>query len=631
MAEQYNFTQGMRGPEVSISLFGDAAKAGVATGNALPTTTQAIIEGAVKGYQTGQEIQKNNAAIAYQEQALKNAQIEEQVKVLQLEVAQKNHQQNLELTEAKLRADKAKLDGELDVMNDKKTIAELLASPDPYKRREVLTNPKLSDAMFSDSEYANKVLGNLFATTPMTQQERDAAFERFNLLKTQEQRFELQKLESKNKETLANKAAEARFKLASDGEMSYLLNYSGEKSLEGLLANIKTYPAGVKKYDSKTGLLDEQAPDQDVTITGTPGTFNVFIKGKKAPINIKDSLNDLIQLSQNDLRERGLLPTAKAMEAGQQVKAAATAAADKPLTAALTDTVRASTPTPAAGGVATPAPYGVSPGSMDASIPKEANPIVAQRQQDLLNRAQNNPNLRERLVQKGMLKESESPAATPAASPTTTPPVSLPSPTRAVANSGAVPQQSRDLTVTPTPQVLKQQVAYTYDALPPVIKKEVSPEIVTTVLSNKLLRGLDPLYQAVAAVESGGKNNAKSPTGVRGLFQVTKATANDLKINRDIPEQNVAGGVAYLDELTERYRGNKTAALMAYNVGLGVVDTIINMTNASSYEDLVFGLKYLKDKGLYPDYLTDKKIKEAAKYPLKVYAYLEAFSNLAHV
>jgi len=88
----------------------------------------------------------------------------------------------LELTTAKLAADKAKLDAELDVMRDKKIIAESLASPDMNVRRSILTNPELSDALFSDTDYANKVLGNLFSTTPLTKEEQDSAFARFNLI-----------------------------------------------------------------------------------------------------------------------------------------------------------------------------------------------------------------------------------------------------------------------------------------------------------------------------------------------------------------------------------------------------------------------------------------------------------------
>lgn len=56
MAAGYDIFTNIQGPSVPVSLYGDAATAGINAGNALPTTATAIIQGGLKGVQQGQEI-----------------------------------------------------------------------------------------------------------------------------------------------------------------------------------------------------------------------------------------------------------------------------------------------------------------------------------------------------------------------------------------------------------------------------------------------------------------------------------------------------------------------------------------------------------------------------------------------
>lgn len=81
--------------------------------------------------------------------------------------------------------------------------------------------------------------------------------------------------------------------------------------------------------------------------------------------------------------------------------------------------------------------------------------------------------------------------------------------------------------------------------------------------------GLDPnLLRALVATESGGNPNAVSPTGVRGLTQVTQKTANDLGLPeaRTNVDQGVEAAAKLLRENFDRY-GNPYMALAAYNAG----------------------------------------------------------------
>jgi soluble lytic murein transglycosylase-like protein len=81
------------------------------------------------------------------------------------------------------------------------------------------------------------------------------------------------------------------------------------------------------------------------------------------------------------------------------------------------------------------------------------------------------------------------------------------------------------------------------------------------------------LLASVVKAESGGFVRAVSRTGAQGLMQLMPGTAAQLGVaDSFVPEQNIAGGTAYLDTLLTRYHDNMALALAAYNAGPGAVD-----------------------------------------------------------
>lgn len=77
-----------------------------------------------------------------------------------------------------------------------------------------------------------------------------------------------------------------------------------------------------------------------------------------------------------------------------------------------------------------------------------------------------------------------------------------------------------------------------------------------------------PLYIArnLVRIESGGRQDAVSPSGARGVMQLTPATARALGVDINDPEQNIEGGMRYLRQQYDRF-GRWDLALAAYHSG----------------------------------------------------------------
>ncbi len=119
------------------------------------------------------------------------------------------------------------------------------------------------------------------------------------------------------------------------------------------------------------------------------------------------------------------------------------------------------------------------------------------------------------------------------------------------------------------------------------------------------------LLAAMAYQESHWDPKAVSPTGVRGMMMLTRATAKDMGVtNRVDTEQSISGGARYFASLLKRIPARIKEpdrvwmALAAYNVGLGHLEDARRITEKLGYNpdlwiDVKKHLPLLRQKKYY--------------------------------
>jgi len=116
-----------------------------------------------------------------------------------------------------------------------------------------------------------------------------------------------------------------------------------------------------------------------------------------------------------------------------------------------------------------------------------------------------------------------------------------------------------------------------------------TPEISHLVEQTASRLQVDPqLVHAIIKVESEYDPKAVSPKGAMGLMQLIPETAQRFGVENPFnPKQNIEGGVSYLKHLLNRYGGDLSLSLAAYNAGEGAVARFGGIPSFSETKDYV--------------------------------------------
>ncbi|HUJ12418.1 MAG TPA: lytic transglycosylase domain-containing protein [Thermoanaerobaculia bacterium] len=118
------------------------------------------------------------------------------------------------------------------------------------------------------------------------------------------------------------------------------------------------------------------------------------------------------------------------------------------------------------------------------------------------------------------------------------------------------PQQVADIAEQAKANFFKTQVPFGSIIYSAALKNDLPPELVA----------------AVAHTESKFQPTARSGAGAVGLMQLVPRTGRWLGVqNLTDPAQNIMAGAKYLKYLTDRFDGDQTRAIAAYNAGEGAV------------------------------------------------------------
>lgn len=617
MPDGYSIFSQLQGPAVPVSLYGDAASQGINAGNALPTPLTAGIQGAIKGVQQGLSIQHDISANAIlqhqidrqpaedkaQDAANQNAQTIAEINKLKLEADQANQTAEIARTKAVLEQQKIEAQTKADDAVAKNKITDALAKGTAAEKAAILNDPAFSGISIRDPDFSSKIVSSIYydpAVDPATRQSAKNIWDRNNAVEFAKER---EKANIQNQMNLMKGYETAQQDFVTEGVFA---NAIRGLSPSEYFTKLQVFPKGTKQLGAD-GKIAKDLNDKLQDVKEDAGRFTVYRDGTPIFDSISKAEADkfyLARLTQdtahNLMRQQIYGPDKSGILSG-----AANGAPSQ-----------TGQPTQEQQNTTAPGQQGFSLAPDTRAADSNAN-IVEQKRAQFDALAKNPPpgisagTLDERLLQKKVATRQGVVAMD-----------KLRGEQIGLLNMMQnIKSETASGSSTPDPLFTRESFLYNNpnEALTAVAKQPVhlnidthyniNPVVRDRVNGDPLLAKEPPLIRGMAAIESGGIRDAESPTGVKGLLQVTKSTAAMYGLNRDIPEENVLAAKLYITDIYNRFNGDLRLSLAAYNAGPGMVKHAKELAGTTEWGAVKNELKGL---------LSPQKYKEVSEYPDKV-------------
>lgn len=617
MAFDY-FTQ-PRGPEIDIDLFSRAANAGIQGGRANPTALTSGIQGFIEGVDNSLGMIQKSQQIQENQQQLEQAPIRQEILLEELksreianDIAAKKRDAMLLNEDTLLKTQELEAENQYleakqlnEDINSKQQLITLSQSALPEERKKVFTDPKFTGLLFRDVKFTEGLVQKYASDGTFTDQEAMQAYKRLDFMKVKEYELQKERLDLAAKESVIGDWPKISANFKNDAAFA---EFTRGMSDADLVDNKKfaVVPFGSVTYNNQTKEVAGPDPLYDPTQPLIAGQkpFLIIQNGRVVGSATASEADKYYSYRNSYLASDDLLKL-KTFGSNRNNNQGSSGTTPTPV----------STPQPnvqqqSAGveGVSTPAQ---TPVPQPTQTP---NPVVNRASAELAKLKNSEGWGKDSLAATQLRRKQElqnrlspnatfQPSAYQARAQSTQPindfseqPPALSIFDTSLINALPTPSQA-------VSSVLKREAGVRLPAY------TVSKETYQRVVSDPLLQSEPALIKGLAVIESSGNRGAKSPTGVRGLLQVTKDTASIYGMNRDIPEENVAAGKLYLADQLIAFKGNAKLALAAYNAGPGVLMQAVRKAQSTDWEDVKKELRTL----LHP-----KKYKEVSNYPEKV-------------
>lgn len=592
----FNFFTQARGPEIDLDLFPRARQMGAQTGNLIKTPLEAGIEGAITGIKTG-----FNLAEQYQQIQLRQNEIE------QLPVQNRNEAAIASINESKayilensreeaLALEQTKLQQEVADINNRKELSQILANPDPAIRATVFKNPKYTDLFTRDSKLFQYALGA--SKEGLGEDEFASLSSSLNLFKQRDYEIAKNEQNAEYLQKLLDKRDKAIDNFQGSSAWSQFTQGMSDREIRDQIE--------VKKPVLKdTAGNDIVAPGDEFEVVKNGTVVGTVTSSEADKFTQYKAAQDAWDRSQKKQIYGAPDPMQQAQAALNQQKSEATGAIQSPEYQNRISSFSSELGQPNTFG----APLQTEQQSQGTSS------VVEQARKQYEEIAKNPPSgmdqktINDRLMQQKAARKAglAKTAATPEAkSQQTYDLVSQVTKGTTIPVGGFTTISTKTVT---SPSAKVSQVAQVPVTLNFNTNFSVDPVSYEKVQSNPLLNNEPPLWKGLAYVESGGVTDAVSPTGVRGLFQVTRSTAAQYGLNRDIPEEGKLAAKLYLTDLYSQSKENIALALAGYNAGPSNIQKAVDDAGTTDWNIV---------KDFLKPYVSEAKFKEVYEYPDKV-------------